>query len=257
MVKVYVRGRDIEEGEFAAEFNRESCRWRLVGTADEVFRSQERQAILAVLKEAGPDKDGNPAAISLGDILTATERTDRGALRSLLHKMRKAGEMVSPRAGYYALPDKNPLSAVDAVDGSASEGGRDGQDIDNAGLSVSIAHQRPHQRPINGSVSVDGALMEPEDSNYLDGNGNPASRQRINGINGSERAEANSNGPERAETAPAAPGAPDNLRRCDHCGHPGTAPDPLHHGFWRRGRPAGNWLHAGCQRAFQTGGWRN
>src|SRR5262249_5513102 len=49
MVKVYVRGRDIEEGEFAAEFNRESCRWRLVGAADEVFRSQERQAILAVL----------------------------------------------------------------------------------------------------------------------------------------------------------------------------------------------------------------
>jgi RecA-family ATPase len=31
MVKVFVRGRDIEEAEFAAEFNKQTCRWRLVG----------------------------------------------------------------------------------------------------------------------------------------------------------------------------------------------------------------------------------
>src|SRR4030095_59126 len=40
MVKIYVRGRDIEEAEFAAEFNKQTCRWRLVGEADEVFRSE-------------------------------------------------------------------------------------------------------------------------------------------------------------------------------------------------------------------------
>jgi RecA-family ATPase len=52
MMKIHVRGRDIEEAEFAAEFNRDTCRWRLVGAAEEVFRSQERQAIIAALKDA-------------------------------------------------------------------------------------------------------------------------------------------------------------------------------------------------------------
>ena len=45
MVKVFVHGRDIEEAEFAAEFNKDTCRWRLVGEADEVFRSEQRQAM--------------------------------------------------------------------------------------------------------------------------------------------------------------------------------------------------------------------
>jgi RecA-family ATPase len=31
MMKVYIRGRDIEEAEFAAEFNRNTCRWRACG----------------------------------------------------------------------------------------------------------------------------------------------------------------------------------------------------------------------------------
>jgi hypothetical protein len=39
MTKIHVRGRDIEEAEFAAEFNKSSCRWRLVGQAEDVFRS--------------------------------------------------------------------------------------------------------------------------------------------------------------------------------------------------------------------------
>src|SRR5262249_688372 len=51
MVKVYLRGRDIEEADLAAEFNKETCRWRLVGEADEVFRSEQRQAIAAALKD--------------------------------------------------------------------------------------------------------------------------------------------------------------------------------------------------------------
>src|SRR5262249_24479479 len=51
MVKVYLRGRDIEEAEFAAEFNKHTCRWRFVGKADEVFRSEQRQAITTALKE--------------------------------------------------------------------------------------------------------------------------------------------------------------------------------------------------------------
>jgi hypothetical protein len=101
MVKIYVRGRDIEEAEFAAEFNRNTCRWRLVGDADDVFRSQERQALLEALK-------GAPAeGMSLADLKDATQRRDGSALKALLFKMKQDGEVTSPKRGLYAaaLPE--------------------------------------------------------------------------------------------------------------------------------------------------------
>jgi AAA domain len=92
MMKIHVQGRDIESAEFAAEFNRHTCRWRIVGDADEVFRSEERQAIIAALKDAAPEK------MSIGDIVAVTGRRDRNATKVLLHKMRTAGEVVSEKA---------------------------------------------------------------------------------------------------------------------------------------------------------------
>ena len=44
---------------------------------------------------------------------------------------------------------------------------------------------------------------------------------------------------------------PNNLRRCDHCGQPGTAANPLHPWDWP-GRPDGIWLHTKCEEAWFT-----
>ena len=104
MVKVYVRGRDIEEGEFAAEFNKDTCRWRIVGAADDVFCSQERQAILTALKDAG-------RPMSVPELMAVTERHDRHALYNLLYKMAKTGEVTQPSRGQWA----HPLSSVGIV----------------------------------------------------------------------------------------------------------------------------------------------
>jgi hypothetical protein len=114
MVKIYVRGRDIEEAELAAEFNKNSCRWRIVGGADEVFRSQERQAILAVLKDA-------MRPMSIADIMAATERRDRHATQVLLIRMEKAGEVKHVGRGMWAHPkldgpDPDPSNAGDFGD---------------------------------------------------------------------------------------------------------------------------------------------
>jgi AAA domain-containing protein len=98
MVKVFVRGRDIEEAEFAAEFNRETCRWRLVGEADEVFRSEQRQAIAAALKDA-------KRPMSVSEIMAATERRDRNSTEVLLHRMEKNGEVKHVGRGLWADPD--------------------------------------------------------------------------------------------------------------------------------------------------------
>lgn len=54
-VTLYARGRDIEEAELAVEFNRNTCRWRILGQAAEVHRSDERKRVIDALKEAvGP-----------------------------------------------------------------------------------------------------------------------------------------------------------------------------------------------------------
>src|SRR5262245_41684325 len=110
MVKIFVRGRDIEEGEYAAEFNKQTCRWRLVGEADEVFRSEQRQAIATALKDAA-------RPMSVAEIMAATERHDRHATQVLLLRMETAGEIKHTGRGMWAAADTgHPLNASDFGD---------------------------------------------------------------------------------------------------------------------------------------------
>ncbi len=247
MWKIHVRGRDIEEGEFAAEFNRSSCRWRVVGTADEVFRSQERQAILAALKEAG-------RPMSAPEIMAATDRSDRHAICNLLYKMERAGDVKHAGRGQWAHPDATvPEGASRAQSlnsvGNVGDVGFDGQAIDNGCKNGENEIQRKSNGPDSVGFGV-GFAVAAKPLNY-------------NGKSSNSNASNKSNGPERAETTPAASGQQVNAVNgvdgvanggghvCAQCGQPGTADDPLHHGFYRRGQPAGNWVHAGCRHAFQ------
>lgn len=50
--KLYGRGRDLEEVDQAMQFDKETCRWRVLGEAGEVRRSNERGVILDVLRAA-------------------------------------------------------------------------------------------------------------------------------------------------------------------------------------------------------------
>jgi predicted MarR family transcription regulator len=177
MVKVYVRGRDIEEGEFAAEFNRESCRWRFVGAADEVFRSQERQAILAVLKDT-------MRPMSVPEIMAATDRSDRHAIYNLLYKMEKAGDVKHAGRGQWAHPDatvpegasraQSPSSVGivgnQVIDGQAPHNGRqngangfqqDSNDPESVGIGVGIAEAA---NPLNHGRKLSDS-NDPHDSN--------------------------------------------------------------------------------------------
>jgi hypothetical protein len=243
MVKVYVRGRDIEEAEFAAELNHNTCRWRLVGDAAEVFRSQERQAIIKALKEAGKDKDGKPVVLSLSELMVAIERTDREAVRVLLHKMRKADQVVSPRPGYHALPvgttDKDDPDPYDR--GNAGNGGGSYEDlcaetstgsapyVPEGALPETVTGALPETGPVTGAVTA----AEPAKS--LDGHEKLAYRYRVNSVNGAEYSEP---------TAPSDDPIPEV--RCDHCGQPATAANPVSPYDWE-GRPDGIRLHRGCE----------
>jgi hypothetical protein len=152
MVKVYVRGRDIEEAEFAAEFNRNTCRWRIVGGAEDVFRSQERQAIIAALRDA-KDKDGNRAPLSVSEIMAATERTDRHPVDQMLSKMRKAGEVVVAGRGLYTLPDPDPLNPGEIDEKAAPDGADEAEAIDSAAVSATDKSHRKSHRDLTGTES--------------------------------------------------------------------------------------------------------
>ena len=147
MVKVFVRGRDIEEAEFAAEFNKDTCRWRLVGVADDVFRSHERQAVLTALKETA-------RPMSVPEIMAATERRDRKTTENLLYKMEKGGEIKHAGRGRWAHPD---LSLGDPPSKPGGIGGKDG----NGRQPIDIEPQKDADKSIrNPSSSETGWILD-------------------------------------------------------------------------------------------------
>jgi hypothetical protein len=94
---LYLRGRDIEEAEHTLNFDKEGCRWTILGNAEDVHRSKERGAILTVLLESGE-------AMSPKEIVEATGMK-RGNIDRLLGKMVRDGEVKKPENGRYCHPD--------------------------------------------------------------------------------------------------------------------------------------------------------
>jgi hypothetical protein len=90
---LYGRGRDVEEIESAIEFDRGTCRWKLLGDAAEVRLSGERQAIIKTLREVGE-------AMSSRDIAGAIGMPD-GNVRYLLFKMTRDGQVAKAGRGRY------------------------------------------------------------------------------------------------------------------------------------------------------------
>ncbi len=97
-VTLYARGRDIEEKETALQFDKRTCRWNILGTAAEVYISSERAAIISALTNAG--KEG----LSTSEIIAATGAKSRGAMDTLLFKMKEGGEIIRVGRGIYGLP---------------------------------------------------------------------------------------------------------------------------------------------------------
>jgi hypothetical protein len=93
---LYARGRDIEDSETAAKFDKATCRWSLLGAASEVQRSAQRSRVIAVLKAAGK-------ALSTKEIMSDAEMENRNAIDLLLRKMVKDDEIERVGRGRYAL----------------------------------------------------------------------------------------------------------------------------------------------------------
>ncbi|WP_442753894.1 AAA family ATPase [Methylocystis sp. JAN1] len=123
---LYGRGRDIEEIETAVTFDRDLCRWSVIGQASEVRKTDERKEILDVLKDADEPMTPSEIAGALG--------VSSNNIKQLLFKMAKAGEVVKSRTrGRYLHPDRpdldnphtpdNPDNRITGQEGE--DGGRD------------------------------------------------------------------------------------------------------------------------------------
>jgi hypothetical protein len=119
-VVLYARGRDIEESETAMQFDKDTCRWVVLGAAADVQRSNERGRIIAALKSASQP-------LSPKEILIEAEMRNLNATNILLHKMAGDGAIVRVVRGRYAL-----LTASNGKIGKIGQKERlDGKDTDS------------------------------------------------------------------------------------------------------------------------------
>lgn len=98
---LYGRGRDIEEIETAVEFDRQTCRWRVLGEAAEVRRTDERAQILSVLIGASEPMAPKGIAIETG--------MARNNVDQLLYKIAKTGEILKAGRGRYIHASRSDI----------------------------------------------------------------------------------------------------------------------------------------------------
>jgi hypothetical protein len=91
------RGRDIEEFELATRFDKDECRWRVLGEAAENKVTESRSKILKHMREAGWFL--TPAEIA------AQTGLRRSVVDQRLFHLVKAGEVIRSGRGKYGLPE--------------------------------------------------------------------------------------------------------------------------------------------------------
>jgi RecA-family ATPase len=96
---LYVRGRDVEEAEKAVTFDRANCRWKILGNAAEVKRSEHNKAILAVMSS---DED-----MTAKEVADETDpRLSIEVVRVYLQRLTKAGDVVQTSRGKFRLNNR-------------------------------------------------------------------------------------------------------------------------------------------------------
>ena len=101
---LHIKGRDLEEDiEKAVVFDRETCRWSILGEAAEVHRSDTRTAILELLRASG-----SVTPRQLADQLDGMTHSNA---RQHLSRMAREGVIVNDR-GNYRLQPETPVTPV-------------------------------------------------------------------------------------------------------------------------------------------------
>jgi hypothetical protein len=111
---LHITGRDVEERELALQWDSLTCRWKIVGNAEEFRITKERAAIIALLVEVG--KPMTPAMVA-----DATGK-NRNAMKVLLWRMANEG-LIHP-VGDGSYQTSNHSNRVTSVTGATTVTGR-------------------------------------------------------------------------------------------------------------------------------------
>jgi hypothetical protein len=118
------RGRDTEDIDLAVLWNRDTCRWAIMGSRVEVQRSAERTRILDALA-------GEVGGLPVQEIAAAIG-ADRGNVDRLLYSMGRDGEVVKLKRGQYCVPGMEPPDLKPQTSGKIGKKVRfDSQAVDN------------------------------------------------------------------------------------------------------------------------------
>lgn len=105
---LHLSGRRIENNQFA--FTIDGGIWKLEGDAEEYHKSEQREEIIALLKEAGS------SGLSIGDIADMTGRKD-SSVRQMLRRMVRDGNIKQPKKrGDYFYKEEDDDDNNDDVD---------------------------------------------------------------------------------------------------------------------------------------------
>jgi hypothetical protein len=107
-ITLYGRGRDIEEFERAMQFDRGSCRWRLLGDAEEVQRSKTTAKIMEALAEDKKPMSPMEIAEVTGLLVNVVKQRLRGMVKN--GEAQKVG-----RASYAHRDYAPPVTIVTSV----------------------------------------------------------------------------------------------------------------------------------------------
>lgn len=93
---LHIKGRDLEDDiEKAVNFDRDTCRWHILGEAAEVHRSDTRKAILELLKASG--------SITPRELCDQVEGINYENAKKALQRMARDGVLANDR-GHYRVP---------------------------------------------------------------------------------------------------------------------------------------------------------
>ena len=100
--ELHITGRDIEESRKALRFDTDTMKWEVLGEADQVWKSQERQDIIDLLRKATTSM--HPA-----DIADALNKS-HSAVRKTLSRMVRANQILWLKGGFYEIraEDRDP-----------------------------------------------------------------------------------------------------------------------------------------------------
>ena len=131
---LHVQGRDLVDTiEKAVSFDRETCRWTILGEAAAVQLREQRTRVLAALKT-------EPDGLSVTEIIGRARLLNRNAADLLLGRMVADGEIERIKRGVYGMPGTRSKLSAEKMRQKDRKKGKSLNSQDDSHLSVDLSH---------------------------------------------------------------------------------------------------------------------